>query len=136
MQTPDVFIRHPKTDAFVCCCECIKNKIVSASIDENRVFSLNLPLENFRNSVKSKKNDEMLTFVFIGEISRSKGVLDILETIKNLNEKFRFFFIGSGPLLDELKSASRGDGRIVVKGFLGKKEILDVLVKSDVLVHP
>lgn len=133
MQTPNILIKHPRADVIVCCGECIKKKIVSAGIVEDRVFSLNLPIEL---SSKSKKRSGKFTFVFIGEISKNKGVLDVLEVIKNLKEDFRFVFIGNGPLIDELKRTSLEDERVVVKGFLGKKEIFEVLEKSDVLVHP
>lgn len=99
-------------------------------------------LVNFIPSVSKeiKENDAIVRFLFLGRIQREKGVFDIIDATRFLNErgysdKFTVSFVGNGPDLDLVKSSSQMQN---VK-FLGRKSGRDLeleLKRHHALVLP
>ncbi len=134
MKTPGFLLRHPLPEFFVCCGDCIKERIEKTGINEGIIETINLPLQ--KTGHKSFKKSGRFRFVFVGEISKNKGVEDILFVLNRVDGDFEFVFIGDGPLIEELRKKAGKDKRIVVAGKIDNIKILEILKTSDVLVQP
>lgn len=85
-------------------------------------------------------NKEIIQILFLGRIHESKGVLDIVESLRLLqnNNNFRFVVCGAGPLKDlfveecHLLLKNKFEFKGVVSGF--EKEA--ILEKSDIFILP
>ncbi len=105
----------------------------------------------FENKIKEIKNLQPMsldeskrkqTISYIGKLSRRKGVLTLLEAIKNMTEdeirRIKLLIVGSGELKNEvqkqLKEVKELDYEMV--GFINQREIVEYYVKSDTVVVP
>lgn len=86
---------------------------------------------------KMMKNDEVITFVFMGTLSEYKGILLLLEEFSKINNPdIKLLIAGRGPLIDRVKEFSNNDNRIIYRGFLSESQINLMLEESDVLIAP
>lgn len=77
------------------------------------------------------------TFVYLGALVESKGVLWLLNSFGNLKERdARLIFAGKGPLENKICEKADSDDRIQFVGFLNEKDVSYLLQKSDVLICP
>ncbi len=132
MGTPPVLLRHPMAEKYVCCGQTIAEKFRRIGIGEERVEDIHLPI------VKAEPNktagNKKRRFVFIGEISKQKGVEDILRILENITDDFEMIFIGNGPMENAVRESS--DGRIKYLGRLEHEKVIEMLKTADVLIHP
>jgi glycosyltransferase involved in cell wall biosynthesis len=87
----------------------------------------NLTIKNNNNF--SKK------FVFISRVTKSKGVLEILEVFKNLGQDYQVDFFGPLDNKHFTKEHLENDNTSY-KGVLNSNEVIEVLEKYDVLLLP
>lgn len=78
---------------------------------------------------------------FTGRLVSQKGVLDLIDIMKKINEKnpkFRLIVIGDGPEKDELKARIKKERikSIILKGFVSEKEKYEILKKSKFFFFP
>lgn len=90
---------------------------------------------------KKKAADEMVHFVFVGWIIKEKGIYEIIYAIEKLIEKyqFRFTFIGSGTLLNDLRneiSKSNWGNSVSALGWVTDDESSKIIASGDVFVLP
>lgn len=136
MQTNPFFLKHPYAEGFICCGQTIAKKLQGIGISKNMINDINLPIIKSNINPKIKTYGKK-TFVFIGELSEQKGVRDILDTMRELKgKKFKIMFIGSGPLEEEIKYYAEYDKRIKFFGYLSHKDVIKILARTDVLIHP
>ena len=82
------------------------------------------------------------TISYIGKLSMRKGVLTLLEAIKNMTKdeiaRIKLLVVGSGELKievqNQLKKVEELDYEMV--GFINQKEIVEYYMKSDTVVVP
>ena len=82
------------------------------------------------------------TISYIGKLSKRKGVLTLLEAIKNMTKdeiaRIKLLVVGSGELKievqNQLKKVEELDYEMV--GFINQKEIVEYYAKSDTVVVP
>ena len=82
------------------------------------------------------------TISYMGKLSKRKGILTLLEAIKNMTDdeirKIRLLVVGSGELKieiqNQLKEVKELDYEMV--GFINQKEIIEYYAKSDTVVVP
>jgi len=91
-------------------------------------------------TTKSKPVDfsNTLNFCFIGNLTYSKGVDDLIEALHNLQEKDRLgsvHFIGSSKKLDVYKTKAKGLP-VCFHGFMLRAEMVAVLQKCHFLILP
>jgi glycosyltransferase involved in cell wall biosynthesis len=79
------------------------------------------------NNLKTKKGDYIL---FVGRLSKEKGIDILIEASKKLNLKLKI--AGSGPLLNYFKN----DRNIEFLGYKNKEDIIDLIIHSKFLVIP
>ena len=82
------------------------------------------------------------TIAYIGKLSRRKGVLTLLSSIKNMTKKdiqrIKLLVVGSGELnnkvQNQLKEVQDLDYEVI--GFVNQQEIVEYYAKSDTVVVP
>ena len=91
---------------------------------------------------KTTINNDGVAFLFMGRISESKGILNIIEAAKllvNTKLKFKINICGTGPLQEKLVdeiSANKLHGKLQYFGFLSGREKEGILLDSDVMLLP
>jgi len=132
MGTPPFLLRHPIAEKYICCGQTIANKFRRIGIGEERIADIHLPVVKVEKGKITSK--ERKCFTFIGEISKQKGVEDLLDVVKQTKGSFEVLFIGSGPLEKEVRESH--DKRIRYLGHLPHDEVINILKTTDALIHP
>lgn len=95
-----------------------------------------IPLENIK-----KEKKEKVRVIFLGRIVESKGINEIIISIKklyDLRKDFEFFLYGTGPLedkiVDELDNYMPDSFKF--KGIISGKDKDEVMIKSDIFILP
>ena len=84
-----------------------------------------------------KKEQDAITFVYLGGLHAHKGISTLLEAFRNVeNPRARLIFAGKGEEEQKVKEACSSDNRITFAGFLNESEVNLLLKKCDVLVCP
>ena len=90
---------------------------------------------------KYKIEDSTPIFIYQGLLSKSRGSHILCHAIKQIenSKKFKFFILGNGPLLDDIKTQLESDPilkkRIILLGFVEQKTLLSYTQSADVGVH-
>jgi len=83
------------------------------------------------------KKGRTITVTFLGRMIQSKGPQLLYEAAKNILKTYRnveFIFAGGGPMFNHL--TIQPYNHITFLGSIEKKEIANLLKKTDILVHP
>ena len=87
---------------------------------------------SIKNIIKKKSNNnykKILTLIYVGRLSREKGILVILKALKNLSKKYKFLFnlYGDGPerkSIEEFIKINNLNKIISLKGFVQNKKLI------------
>ena len=134
MGTPALLLKHPMAEKYICCGQTIANKFRRIGIDEERIEDIHLPI--IRAAKEKETNNSKRRFAFIGEISKRKGVHDILSVMANVKDDFEMLFIGTGPLQETVEEISKSDKRLKYLGRLEHDKVIELLKTADALIHP
>ena len=86
---------------------------------------------------KAEKNYDILDILYVGGLSRHKGVHILITSLKNLKgENIKLHIIGKGKDEDEFKKMAGSDPRIVFHGFKTGDELMGFYKKANVVVVP
>ena len=100
---------------------------IDINMDEHR------KIINERNNRKS----DLVKFLFIGSLTKFKGIEYLIETFKGIEEdNIRLIICGEGPLKDFILQEIKNDSRIEFMGKVEKKEKENILLESDVMIVP
>lgn len=97
---------------------------------------------NFNKFTTSVEKFSTTSFVFIGNIIKTKGIYELIEAAQQLLNKgneFNFHFIGNGPELNNISNIikqSNLDKQIILHGTVNHDEVVKLLQKCHVLVLP
>jgi len=83
-------------------------------------------------------DDTELKILYVGRISKEKGLPLLVRTIKDIAEKrngFRLIMVGDGPYLPEMKEALR-EYPVVFTGYLTGENLAHAYASSDLFVFP
>ena len=126
-----------------------KRKGVQERKRKTALFSSNVYF--FEDKIKAIKGKQPMllgeskrkqTISYMGKLSKRKGILTLLEAIKNMTDdeirKIKLLVVGSGELKieiqNQLKEVKELDYEMV--GFINQKEIIEYYAKSDTVVVP
>lgn len=90
----------------------------------------------------NKGQDVQLKLLFIGQISKHKGVLVLVEAIKSLSTALNISLAIYGDMnidlvyAESLLAAAAGDARISFEGFFPPDQLGQIISKHDVIVIP
>lgn len=92
------------------------------------------------NSIVPKQWNESPRILFLGRIEKNKGIVELVEALKNLPTEidFKFIVCGKGPLLEyciEKCSIALGD-KFEYRGVVSGKEKIKIIKESAVFVLP
>ena len=121
---------YKKVDLYVCPSNFLRNKLISS---KNFYEGKTLTIHNFINKEKFSGFDGEKDnyIVYVGRLSKEKGVEHIAETAKHLPE-YTFVVAGSGPDEDILKNVPN----IKLAGFLTGDKLTELVGRAKVLLLP
>jgi glycosyltransferase involved in cell wall biosynthesis len=96
----------------------------------NNVICIHPPSIKDINKDKTNNNyKKKLNLIYVGRLSREKGIFVILKALKNLNKKYKFLFnlYGEGPerkSIEEFIKNNNLDQLISLKGFIQDKKLI------------
>lgn len=127
------------------------DKIITLSSYEKELVSKNyniplekiVPLENCVIPLKDikKEKKEKVRIIFLGRIVESKGINEIIISMKKLydyRKDFEFFLYGTGPLEDIIIKEFNDymPNSFKFKGIISGKEKDEAMIKSDIFILP
>ncbi len=99
------FVLH--SDKVVAVSEFVKKSLISETfVSPDKVEVIHNGIDpNLFKSEKEKRNvGGIVNIYFIGRVEKSKGILTILDMVKNINRDIIFHVVGEGPCLEEAKN--------------------------------
>ncbi|MFC7371385.1 glycosyltransferase family 4 protein [Fictibacillus iocasae] len=126
---------NSRVDKYIALTNFAKNKFREIGIDENRInVKPNFINQNISKEVIIKEN----RIVFVGRISKEKGVHLLLEAWNNLSPKieWKLDIIGDGPLLNKFRSEYGQIDNIQFHGLLKDYNVLDHMAKAKYVIIP
>jgi len=81
--------------------------------------------------------DSKVSFLYVGQLEPSKGIVFLLETLKHLDRKdWELRIAGSGSLEEEIKKTVSDDDRFKFYGFIKRSRLSNVFFQSDCTIIP
>lgn len=121
---------YKKVDLYICPSKFLENKLLGTSeIYLGKTFAIHNFIE--KNDISEKNDTENPYIVFVGRLSREKGVELLGQTAKLLPE-YQFVVCGNGPDDECLKNISN----VTLKGFATGKELTDIMSNAKLLIAP
>ncbi|NLS42019.1 glycosyltransferase family 4 protein [Bacillus subtilis] len=122
--------------------DALKAKTKEMTGAECSVLPIGVNLDNFRKNSASTlelreklglpKDKKLLTFV--GRLVKGKGVAELAEAVRSLDDSYRAVFIGDGPEKQHIRQIA-GE-KAILKGQVANLEISEYLAASDLFVLP
>ncbi|OGF21176.1 hypothetical protein A2316_03480 [Candidatus Falkowbacteria bacterium RIFOXYB2_FULL_38_15] len=85
---------------------------------------------------KAGAESKGLRLLYIGQIEEHKGVLFLVNTLKDLDINFELHIVGVGSKLELIKNIVQGDARFIFYGFLEREKLEQVFYTADLTVVP
>lgn len=96
-----------------------------------------LPLGIKIRKKKIKKDYNIIDILFVGNVSKHKGVHILIKAFKKIKEKkVRLHIVGKGKDLEYFKKLAGNDKRIKFYGFVDKKTLDKLYEKANIVVVP
>lgn len=117
------------------------SQFVIDKLKEDRLFegvkTMKLPLGIELSGKKAEKGYDVIDILYVGGLSRHKGVHLLLNAFKKLEFKdIRLHITGKGKDENEFKKNAGSDQRIIFHGFVPDEELLKWYQKANVVVVP
>ena len=90
--------------------------------------------EKYKDETKIEKNKIIISYA--GRMLRDKGIYQLIEAYRILQKKYNnieLVLAGDGPILNDIKEKN---GDIKITGKLNHDEVMQLLNKTDIFVHP
>jgi len=119
-----------RVDAFIALTHFSKKKFIEGGLPADRIYVK----PNFvcPPSDTSIDTDERCGFLYVGRLSREKGVLTLLEAWRDLDYPLRI--VGDGPLRDIVERVSIS--KVKYLGSLSQDDVFAEMVRSQALIMP
>lgn len=114
---------YDRIDSIICCSEFIKTKLDTNPVFKNKTIALH----NFIDKVEDKQANKKDYVLYFGRFAKEKGI-EVLMQANNVN----FICAGSGPLEDEVNSASNLENI----GFKSGEELETLIREAKCSVYP
>jgi glycosyltransferase involved in cell wall biosynthesis len=73
--------------------------------------------------------------IYVGRLSKEKGILELLSKMKELSEDVHLIIVGNGPEENNVKTASKQEN-IHYLGYLPPEQTIPLIRGSDILIQP
>jgi len=74
--------------------------------------------------------------IYVGRLSKEKGILELLQIVKDLPSDINLVILGNGPNENEVKLASKQQENLHYLGYLPPEKTIPLLRGSDMLIQP
>ena len=112
------------------------DKLKEAGLFED-VKTIKLPLGIKLNDEKAEKRYDMIDILYVGGLSRHKGVHILINAFKSLEYKnIKLHIVGKGADAEEIKKIAISDQRIIFHGFVPDEELMQLYQKANITVVP
>ena len=137
-----------RADAIFCVSKHVEKFVLSISKNNNLYLLYNgVDTSYFRKingirKIKYKFNIPYNGFVvtFIGRLTESKGVQDLIKAVADLNQNILLVVAGDGPYSAELKKLSNAlhnkNFKIIFLGEINREQVVELLSITDIFVNP
>lgn len=116
-----------KVTSYIALNEFSKEKFISAGIPSEKIKIK----PNFVIKTNQEQHDREDYFLYVGRLSKEKGISTLLEAFKNLPSK-KLLVAGDGPE----KSILMGHDNINCIGHVGKEQVINLLLKAKAIIIP
>lgn len=121
---------YKKVDLYICPSKFLENKLVSSlDIYSGKTFTIHNFIE--KNNKLSKTDSENPYAIFVGRLSKEKGV-ELLANTAKLLPQVKFVVCGNGPDNECLKNIPN----VILKGFVAGKELTNLMANAKLLIAP
>ena len=130
------FIVDNKPDVVIAASQFVINKLKASGLFEDvKTMKLSNAIELSDEMVE--KNYETIDILYVGGLSRHKGIHILIDAFKELNYKnVRLHIVGKGADEDKFKKNSMSDQRIIFHGFKTGEELINFYRRMNVTVVP
>ena len=108
-----------------------KFDISKTKVIPNCVIEKNIKKINLKKKINKRKN-----ILSISRIDKVKRIEDVIEVIKDMENKYFFHIIGEGPELENLKKKYNQIKNLKFYGFLDDSKIKEILEITDAFILP
>jgi glycosyltransferase involved in cell wall biosynthesis len=98
--------------------------------NESRIVPVGINLNKF---IYGEKKDDF--YLFIGRLTRDKGVLELLQVASKLPER-KFKIAGTGPLRATVEKFAQSNKNVEYLGYVSEEEKVDLLKRARILIMP
>jgi glycosyltransferase involved in cell wall biosynthesis len=120
-----------------------KEDLVEEGVPAGNILVLNLGI-NVPKNLSTFKKEKGLTLIFLGRLSRTKGIEDAINAFSSVKSKIgsaKFWIVGTGPksyqkFLKNLTRKFRLEKSITFFGFVSEIRKFKLLARSHMLVFP
>lgn len=113
----------------------------SLGVKVNRIYRFGY-FRTVQKSIQKQSNNKNTELFFVGQLIERKGIVTLLEAIKNISEisnSFHLTIIGTGELESFLKAfinINNLQSRVTLLGVINSENITDHIEKADLLILP
>ncbi len=132
-----------KNIIFMTASESAKKDLISYGISKEKIFVVYHGVKSV--SFRKQKKEKNPTIVYLGRLSKDKGVEDALRTFQILikkNKRYTFWIIGKGETKDYEKKIKKMAYKIIPSknihffGQVSEREKFELLSKAHILINP
>ena len=118
----------------------VKSALISETfVPENRVEVIHNGVDGSKYVFeKTGEKSKKVNFYFIGRVEKSKGILTILDILKDIKSDFTFHVVGNGPCLEDAKKKAIENNindKVLFHGIMQHSDFI-MKFKPDFLVFP
>lgn len=94
----------------------------------NAIDLLSLPQKKDRRYEKQ--------IIFAGRLSKEKGILTLLDVVKEIPQDLHMLILGSGPEENKVKEIAKSQPNLHFLGYQKKEKTIELIQGSDILIQP
>lgn len=89
------------------------------------------------NILKESRDVNKTTFLYVGQIEKSKGIIFLVETMKKMEDKnWILKIVGEGAILDRVREATYGDDHFQIYGYMKHSGLSIMYNQADFTIVP
>ncbi len=111
-----------------------KCTVIPNCVNTDRIF-VNENVKKHEEQIRSENEGKIILFA-VGRHVPYKGMEYLIRASAYLDDRFRIFIGGTGPLTESLKKLAEGDGKIKFTGKISDDELVAYMAACDIYCFP
>lgn len=126
---------YPQIDKFVLLTKTMEEVIPAAKGNSIIIEGIAPNLE--KDYIPKSKKSDFRTILYAGTLLPYSGILELLKAFSmTKNKNYRLIICGGGGVVNYIKEYAKKDSRIIYKGLLPHKEIVNLQKEATLLINP